>query len=275
MRTEEEGVPETLPGSGAEWIVLAHSGRMTPEAQRALQEWRTATAENDVDFRKAESVWKLTGELADDPIIRAELDELRRKAQAREARARRWIPSWRMRLATAATIVLAIAAGTLLVSSRNTDWHEAPRGELNVIKLSDGSSIAVNTESRIGVRYSAARRDLTLERGEGTIRRRGRFEAPVHRACTERRGACARHALQHHRRERFGHGHPPPRPCRGGDAWRGWRATPAAYREGVGRLRSGRCLQVGGSDHGVSRPNRGLSQSGMAFRGPDARARGP
>lgn len=166
MRTEEEGVPETLPGSGAEWIVFVHSARMTLEAQRALQEWRAAAAKNEIDFRKAESVWKLTGELADDPVIRAELDELRRKAQAREARARRWMSSWRGRLAAAAAIVLAIATGTLLVSSRSTEWHEAARGELSVIELPDGSNIAVNTDSRVAVRYSATRRDLTLEKGE-------------------------------------------------------------------------------------------------------------
>lgn len=164
MRSEDEGCAESLPGTGAEWVVYVHSAEMTPDLRCALDQWRAVSAENDVDFRRAETVWRLTGELADDPAIQAELAWLRRKARAREARW--WISSARNRLAMAATIVVSIAAALFLVSSRGTDWHETKRGDRSVVQLPDGSSIDVNTDSRIGVRYSTTNRDVTLVRGE-------------------------------------------------------------------------------------------------------------
>ncbi len=66
----------------------------------------------------------------------------------------------------AATIVVATAAAMLLVSSRGADWHETARGSRSVVHLPDGSSIEVNTDSRVGVSYSATGRNVTLEKGE-------------------------------------------------------------------------------------------------------------
>lgn len=166
MRSEDEGCAESLPGTGAEWVVCVHSGEMTPDLRCALEQWRAVSAKNDVDFRRAETVWRLTGELADDPAIQAELAGLRRKARAREASALWRTSSARSRLAIAATIVVSIAAALFLVSSRGTDWHETKRGDRSVVQLPDGSSIDVNTDSRIGVRYSTTNRDVTLVRGE-------------------------------------------------------------------------------------------------------------
>lgn len=165
MRSEAERCAESLPGTGAEWVVCVHSGEMTPDQRCALDQWRAASSENDVDFRQAETVWRLTGELADDPAIQAELAGLRRKARARVA-SWWWLPSARSRPAMAATIVVSIAAALILVSSRGTDWHETKRGDRNVVQLPDGSSIDINTASRIGVRYSATDRDVALMRGE-------------------------------------------------------------------------------------------------------------
>lgn len=170
MRSENEGLPESIPGTGAEWVVLFHSGEMTPDARHALHAWRAASVKNDTDFRKAEAVWRLTGELAGDPAIQAELEQLRRKLRAGDdagnANPAPRSMSSRTRLAAAAAILVSLATATLLVSSQNTDWHDTARGGHHRVSLPDGSSIEINTDSRVGVRYSAEDRDLTLEKGE-------------------------------------------------------------------------------------------------------------
>ncbi len=172
MRSEYEGRPAAVPGNGAEWIVMIHSGGWTKEWRRALEQWRAASAENDLDFRQAESVWVMTGDLAEDPQIQAELAALRRQAHTVNGRDARspdswFMPSWRSRVAAAAAIGALVLSLTFLVSSeKGVARHETRFGQMETVKLPDGSSIAVNSESSIAVRYDRVRREVTLEKGE-------------------------------------------------------------------------------------------------------------
>ncbi len=172
MRSEYEGSPAAVPGTGAEWVVMIHSGGWTKEWRGALERWRAASAENDLDFRKAESVWVMSGDLAEDPHIRAELDALRRKAHrlngSDAVSSRSWLlPSWHSRFAAAAAVGALVVALTFLVSSEHgLERYETTFGKPQTFDLQDGSRIAVNSESIVAVRYDGVRREATLEKGE-------------------------------------------------------------------------------------------------------------
>lgn len=80
-------------------------------------------------------------------------------------RRRAWLPS-----ALAACAVLALGAGAGWEHWQNAPTYEldlatAP-GETRTLDLPDGSSIALNIDSKLTIRYSARRREAVLERGE-------------------------------------------------------------------------------------------------------------
>ncbi len=154
------------PDAGAEWVARVHSGQMTDDDQRALRAWLASSTENNRDFLRAEAVWRICGTLAGNPGIQAELARLRRKSQRRTMRAL-WSRAPRGWLAAAAAAVLSIAIATFWVAARSKiDWHDTASGEQRVVSLSDGSSIAINTDSRVGIHYRANERHVALEQGE-------------------------------------------------------------------------------------------------------------
>lgn len=166
MRKENRDSSIPAPNKGAEWVARMHSGQMTDDDQRDLRAWLASSTKNNRDFLRAEATWLMCGTLAGDPKIQAELAGWRRKSQRRTMRAL-WSTAPRGRLAAAAAAVLSIAIAALwLAASLSLDWHDTAPGEQHVVSLPDGSSIAINTDSRVGFHYSANERHVALEKGE-------------------------------------------------------------------------------------------------------------
>ncbi len=166
MRTENRDAVIPAPDASSEWVARVHSGLMTDDDQRALRAWLASSPKNNRDFMQAEAVWRMCGALASDREIEAELARLRRKIQGRAMRAR-WSAAARGRLGAGAAAVLSIAVATFwLAATSNIDWHDTAPGEQHVVSLPDGSSVAINTDSRVGFHYSANERHVALEKGE-------------------------------------------------------------------------------------------------------------
>lgn len=70
--------------------------------------------------------------------------------------------------AVAASMLLAVVTGTWFFTQRNT--YTTGIGEQRSIVLSDGSTIQLNTGSRVRVRYSDAERDVDLLEGQALFR---------------------------------------------------------------------------------------------------------
>lgn len=68
--------PRPEPNSGAEWVVLLHSRSATPDDLRCLHAWREVSTANDLDFRRAETVWLMTRELAHEFGLKPPLSRL-------------------------------------------------------------------------------------------------------------------------------------------------------------------------------------------------------
>lgn len=66
---------------------------------------------------------------------------------------------------------VVVSAGTGLFASRAYAWESASTevGETRKLRLSDGSMVALNTDTSISWRFSKASRELWLERGEVAI----------------------------------------------------------------------------------------------------------
>jgi transmembrane sensor len=181
--------PSTLRGlapdeAAAAWIVRITEGPLGPEDQAEFDSWRVESPANAAAFAKAEAAWGLFDAAPGD----AALDALRASALAAGKEPRRGL--W-------AGIGVGIAASLLAVIGLNTGYlsfgqkadtpqvaarsvptttanpktpdsgeFATAKGERRTVRLADGSTITLNTDSAIRVGYVADRRLVRLLRGQ-------------------------------------------------------------------------------------------------------------
>lgn len=145
--------------AGAEdWFARLSSDDVTAADRVAFENWRGASPENEAAYREVERLWRRSGALYSDPEILAAMNE---PAPARSRR-------WRMPLAAAATVLIAVAVGWL------QPWTLWPADSKQVatiteqrnLMLADGSTVLLDADSELRVRYSGRERNVVLEKGQ-------------------------------------------------------------------------------------------------------------
>lgn len=171
--------PDTaaIDTEAAAWVARFDAGEVSARDQAAFQEWlnrsalhRSAIAEYGNLWSEFDTLKQLTecGDARQDPIVPDSHTALL-------ARARPWL---------AACAAVAIAGAGVMVffhpksqgqqgqlaklenHSPTRLFYESAVGIQRRITLADGSSVILNTNSRLDVNFSASRRDIRLVRGE-------------------------------------------------------------------------------------------------------------
>ena len=157
-----------LLDEAAGWIARLRSDQVSAADQQAFALWLgEGTAHRDA-FDQTESLWQDLGVVQHLP---AELlaDEKNAKIEPMHTTARRALPTFGRRgLAAAAAVVAAVLLTWQLLpgSSPDANVFRTAIGEQETITLDDGSSVMLNTHTKLGVDFSAAQRGVTLQRGE-------------------------------------------------------------------------------------------------------------
>ncbi|WP_051278042.1 FecR family protein [Solimonas flava] len=145
------------PRSAPEWIARLRSNTATAADFAAFEAWLAAHPEQRPLVLRLQAVSGLAPGLAASPRIRGELRQLAERPLPMPA-ARRW----QLGFAAAAGIVLAV---TLLVWQQ-ADVYRTPVGQNRMLALPDGSTIWLNTDSRLRLRFNGTERRVELQRGE-------------------------------------------------------------------------------------------------------------
>lgn len=161
MGTDKAG--GELIGDAAEWLVALDAGHADPQSFEA---WRSADPRHAAAFAQIAATWERTGALRLSPE-RPDTPLLEAKAQKDEAPP----PSLgrrRLLAGAGACVLLAATGGTVWLRDQ---WRERIRtgvGERRTIRLPDGSSAELNTDSILSW-YFGESRSVWLERGEAAI----------------------------------------------------------------------------------------------------------
>lgn len=148
------------PRTAAEWVARLNSGQATARDQAELAAWLDRHPEHREQFAAVASVWMRAPVLRNSPLARRYLAEI---PSAPVAPGRALAYSARPLLAGAACCAL-LSAGLLLWMQR--DSYRTGVGQSQVVRLEDGSTIWLNTDTRLKVRFEAGRRRVLLSRGE-------------------------------------------------------------------------------------------------------------
>ncbi len=140
----------------AAWLARLQGDARTPAREAAFADWLQADPAHAAAFEHATDIWSIL------PGAASGLHEPRREMRPAP------LPPARSRwpeLALAASLVLALCIGALFWLMRPPSYSTGV-GEQQVATLEDGSRIALNTNSRLQVRYGASERLIELDHGE-------------------------------------------------------------------------------------------------------------
>lgn len=174
MGQDNLSVGADVADQAAFWDARLRNPDCSAEDRRAFEAWRSAAPEHRRAFEDLQDVLDALRAHSGRPNLRAMRDEALR---ARPRRFARWFAI------AAAALVLSLGVWmlsemptpgvrTVAAPSERIETAAAERlyetnvGQTEIIHLEDGSSLTLNTQSRVLVHYTRARRELTLVRGE-------------------------------------------------------------------------------------------------------------
>jgi transmembrane sensor len=150
-----------LANEAADWYIRL-SEPISDNDLRQWVEWCAADPEHLREFERVRETWKGFSALAEP--LEARLNELDEKYRP--------VGSWRRIARSAAGIIVTLAI--LVFGSihffKNDSTYTSEVGEVRTITLGDGSTLTLNTNSRVTVAYSSHRREITVDRGQALFR---------------------------------------------------------------------------------------------------------
>jgi transmembrane sensor len=157
-----------IDAAAGDWLARRDTGNWTADHQRRFDQWLNESPLHRVAYLRIEHVWERSERLKAlgagippgviPPRNRWNLSpffERRIPARARS-----------LTLATAATIVLAVALSAAYHLWPRGNSYTTAVGGLASVPMSDGSKVTLNTHSRIRVAVSETERRVELEQGE-------------------------------------------------------------------------------------------------------------
>jgi transmembrane sensor len=135
------------------WIVRLHGAHRTPELEAGFRRWLEANPDNAAEFERVTAVWESAPHASIAGLPRV----LHRERPSPNPR----------RFAVAATLLLFVVAAAFLGYRLERDpEYVTSIGEQRTVPLDDGSRIALNSNSRVQIEFTADKRTVRLLRGE-------------------------------------------------------------------------------------------------------------
>jgi transmembrane sensor len=142
----------------ADWLERADRSEWSAEDEAQLERWLSESPAHRMAYWRVKSAWDRAQRLH---VLRTPVGGV-----AKDERTRRFNPFF-ARIAAAVVLVAVAGTGTVFWASRpNETAYATGVGGREVIALSDGSKIELNTNTSLRVRLSKNERSVVLEKGE-------------------------------------------------------------------------------------------------------------
>lgn len=142
----------------ADWFARLNRRDVSSADMEAFRIWRKAPGHKEA-YDQADAFWRRSEALKNDPDIKAAIAGALSRSASRTTAARRT----RYGLALALAVLAALGVGYILLGPK---VYSTGVGEQRTLRLTDGSSVMLDTDSQVVVRLSGARRDIRLGRGQ-------------------------------------------------------------------------------------------------------------
>ncbi|RDS81711.1 FecR family protein [Dyella monticola] len=175
-RNENRGMSPDLQ-QAEQWLARLLDADCPAEDRAAFERWRNADPRHAAAYHEVESIWQHSEQAVKDPAVLAAAYRALRQEPGRGV-PRRWLfPT----LAAGLAIVVAVVALPHWLSTPSDPVGTAyatPAGQERTVVLSDGSSILLDTNTQVVVRYSARTRRVDLLHGRAQFSVQGNHAWP-------------------------------------------------------------------------------------------------
>jgi transmembrane sensor len=158
-----------------QWFARLLDANCPPEERAAFERWRHADPNHAVAYRELELIWKRSEAAVKDPAVAA---AAQRALRSEPAASRRWFfPALAAGLAVLVAVItlprwLATPADSVGTAYATT------AGQQRTVQLADGSSVLLDTDTEVVVRYNAHARDVDLPHGQAQFAVHGNHAWP-------------------------------------------------------------------------------------------------
>lgn len=147
---------EAIWAKAADWLALRNSGEWTSELQAELECWLSESSSHLLAYWRVEAAWQRTDRLA---ALRA---PMRLASAGHRSRWGNIIKS----VAAVVAISTLVGFGMFYSAKPVEKAFETKTGGRQIVTMADGSTIELNTNTRLRLLQSGNERQVTLERGE-------------------------------------------------------------------------------------------------------------
>lgn len=150
---------DDIDDTAARWVMRMDRGDFGAGEQQQLDAWLEADSRHRGAFIRAQAIW-------------CDVDRIAALGSGEAlSRARpRWSTASFRQAAAMAACVIALTLSALGISSRYLAGRETTgRGETRRIMLTDGSALALNTQSVVQVKFDGAERRVVMRQGEASF----------------------------------------------------------------------------------------------------------
>lgn len=163
---------QSVNETAAYWAMRLSSDACGPADRAAFLAWRDEHPDHAAAFERTERALRLV----DRHVAQPELEAMSRQVLAETAPRKPFLTRWLAAGIAASVFLLAGLSAVMLtrtgpapetaILSASLRVYETAVGERSTITLSDGSTVTLNTDSRIEVAFEEAFRDISLVRGQ-------------------------------------------------------------------------------------------------------------
>lgn len=172
MNADEHVTPTSVKDAAAYWANRLSSPDCGPADRKAFTAWRNADPQHADAYEKTQKALRIIDRHMGHPELEAMAGEVLAETEPPSAKER--VGGWGRWASAAAAAMVLMTAGVVGFSVFGNDpaavqvaeYYETAIGERSTVTLSDGSTVALNTNSRIEVNFQAERRDIALVRGQ-------------------------------------------------------------------------------------------------------------
>lgn len=168
--SRDEGSPNTdgrdLTDEASAWFARMHSDQVMSEDEARFREWLNASPAHKQAYHEVAATWSALGALRGAPEMRGVLAHLNAEigpTADRQSTRRRLL-----QIAAGAAGITALSGGGwfALQGAASAQTYETKFGEQRRVALADGSTLTLNTETKVRVQLTETERRLWLDRGQ-------------------------------------------------------------------------------------------------------------
>ncbi|WP_172274538.1 FecR family protein [Caulobacter sp. RHG1] len=155
----EDTLESSPTTTAANWLARLNTTTVSAKTMDEFRDWRAQPGNHEA-FHEVAQLWAKSAQAKTQPGVQAALEAaLARKAPRRANRIG-------FGLAVATAMVTVSIGGYVTWRSIAAPNFDTGVGEQRLVQLSDGSSVRLDTNSKVTVRYSQGARRITLARGQ-------------------------------------------------------------------------------------------------------------